>query len=59
MLKGPILFDIAMDTDEYVSPIMAWTCAGFVQIWFEAELSFPFKSAIATLTPCAAEPQVS
>lgn len=58
-LNGPILFAIAIDTDEYVSPIIAWTCAGFVQGSFEIEFSFPLISAIAILIPCAAKLHVS
>lgn len=59
MLKGPTLFAIAMDTDEYVSPIMACTWAGFVQCSSKTEFSFPLTSAMATLTPNEAELQVS
>lgn len=59
MLKGPILFAIAIDTEEYVSPIMACTWAGFVQCSSKIEFSFPLMSAMATLTPSAAELQVS
>lgn len=59
MLNGPILFAIAMDTDEYVSPIMACTWAGFVQTSSKTEFSFPLTSVIATLAPIINELQVS
>lgn len=59
MLKGPILWAIAMETEEYVSPIMACTWTGFVQISSKTEFSFPLTSVIATRAPIVDELQVS
>lgn len=59
MLKGPILCAIAIDTEEYVSPIMACTWTGFVQLSSKTEFSFPFTSVIATRAPIVDELQLS
>lgn len=59
MLKGPILFAMAMHGDEAVSPIMACTWAGFVQFSFDSDFSFPLISSSATFTPLAIELHVS
>lgn len=58
MLKDPILFAIAIDTDEKASPIMACTWADFVHGSSKAVI-FSFISAIAILMPNTSEPHVS